>query len=333
MRSRILRIAVPACLAGCLLILGLAGPGHGGEFAEKVVSGADLTLGDFFEAGGQIMWVLLLLSVLAVGTAAYLAAVLRESVVAPPAQAEELLDLLRKGQADAAAGLVTAGGSSLARIARAGFRRAESGSKEIGRAVEAAGRREAAHFRTIVGYLSDVGVIAPMLGLLGTVIGMIQSFGSIAGEEIRVVPLAAAIMKAMVTTAFGLMVGIIAMALYYFFRGRLAAVAAELETNSEEIASLIAIAPVWKPGGATAPAADAETIPDVTEIAEEVTPEPDAETPPEPEADAETGAAETGAAETGAAETDAADADAKDKPKKKSGRKSKKKTDDKGEDD
>jgi len=325
MRSRTLRITGLACLTACLLILGWGGATGGGEFAEKVVSGADLTLGDFFEAGGQIMWVLLLLSVLTVGTAAYLAAVLRESTVAPTAQAEELLDLLRKGEADAAAGLVTAGGNPLARIARAGFRRAESGSKEIGRAVEAAGRREAAHFRTIVSYLSDVGVIAPMLGLLGTVIGMIQAFGSIAGEEIRVVPLAAAIMKAMVTTAFGLMVGIIAMALYYFFRGRLGAVAAELETTSEEIASLIALAPAWRP--------PTETIPEVTEVAEEVEPGSEGEAPPPPPAEpsgAEEAPAgtspgsedETEAPDEAATEADEAEKKSKKKSKRKSGKKS-----------
>ena len=278
--GRKLAAALAFGLWAAVLAAIVAGPARAAGFAEKVTSGEALTLGDLFEAGGQIMWILVALSVMAVGTAAYLFAVLREAVVAPPELSGKLLSLLRAGEADAAAGLVTSGGSALARIARAGFRRSESGVDEVSRAVESSGRREVAHLRTTVNYLSSVAVIAPMLGLLGTVIGMMQAFGSIAGEEIRVVPLAAAIMKAMVTTAFGLMVGILAMALFYFFRGRLAGVRAEMETVAEEIASLIARAPAAerakaRPEGigidAGPPAeAPAEDLPAVTEVAEEV---------------------------------------------------------------
>ncbi|TFE67719.1 biopolymer transporter [Methylacidiphilum sp. Yel] len=71
-------------------------------------------------------------------------------------------------------------------------------------------------------YLLDAGVIAPMLGLFGTVIGILRSFGSIAAEPspMRTLLLAGGVSQALVSTAIGLIVGISAMFFYSFFRGR-----------------------------------------------------------------------------------------------------------------
>jgi biopolymer transport protein ExbB len=71
-------------------------------------------------------------------------------------------------------------------------------------------------------YLMDLGVLAPMVGLMGTVVGILKSFGSIATEasSMRTMLLAGGVSQALVCTAVGLLVGITAMAFYSYFRGR-----------------------------------------------------------------------------------------------------------------
>ena len=90
-------------------------------------------------------------------------------------------------------------------------------------------------------YLADIAAIAPMVGLLGTVLGMIQAFNVIAFQTGAVKPvlLASGISKAMVTTATGLIVAIPAMIFYSFFRGRLQNVTARLENISTELFHLL----------------------------------------------------------------------------------------------
>ena len=68
----------------------------------------------------------------------------------------------------------------------------------------------------------DVGVLAPMLGLFGTVVGILSAFGHIAQQAspMRTMLLAGGVSQALVSTASGLIVGITAMAFYAYFRGR-----------------------------------------------------------------------------------------------------------------
>jgi len=87
---------------------------------------------------------------------------------------------------------------------------------------EVEGNRIAAALNQRVLYIMDVGVLAPMLGLMGTVVGILNSFGHIASEAspMRTMLLAGGVSQALVSTAAGLTVGITAMAFYAYFRGR-----------------------------------------------------------------------------------------------------------------
>jgi biopolymer transport protein ExbB len=84
-------------------------------------------------------------------------------------------------------------------------------------------------------YLADIGSVAPMVGLLGTVLGMIKSFLNISTggfEGARQMQLASGVSEALITTAAGLMVGIPALVFYSIFRGRVQKYIAELEAAS-----------------------------------------------------------------------------------------------------
>jgi len=85
--------------------------------------------------------------------------------------------------------------------------------------------------------LMDLGTMSPMVGLLGTVIGILRSFGNIAGETtpMRTVLLAGGVSQALMATAIGLVIGLTAMLFYAFFRGRVQALVAHFETNLTEL--------------------------------------------------------------------------------------------------
>jgi biopolymer transport protein ExbB len=110
--------------------------------------------------------------------------------------------------------------------------------KEI---IEGEGGRQAAQMQSQTQYLLDIAVIAPMLGLLGTVLGMMQAFNAVALDIARARPmvLADGVSKALVTTAAGLFIGIPAMAFYAFFRGRVSRLVALLESHSADLVVLL----------------------------------------------------------------------------------------------
>src|SRR5256714_9127411 len=105
------------------------------------------------------------------------------------------------------------------------------------------GTRVAASLNNRVIYLADIGMIAPLLGLLGTVFGIIRSFGALGADvgSARYVALSQGISQALVNTAAGLDVGIPAMIFYAFFRGRSQKLISELEAASTHVLALLSL--------------------------------------------------------------------------------------------
>jgi biopolymer transport protein ExbB len=103
------------------------------------------------------------------------------------------------------------------------------------------GVRQASALSQQIIYLADIGALAPMLGLLGTVMGMIQSFSVVANDMAATRPmmLADGVSEALVTTAAGLVIGIPAMAAYAFFRGRVQSLISDLETATTQLLALL----------------------------------------------------------------------------------------------
>ncbi len=110
----------------------------------------------------------------------------------------------------------------LSNVLHAGLTAPAPAEADVKEAIELAGEHEGESFMSHVGYLSIFGAIAPMVGLLGTVIGMIVAFSKVAGAGGLGKPelLAGGIYQALFTTAFGLIVGIPAMFMYYYFKNR-----------------------------------------------------------------------------------------------------------------
>ncbi|HSI12202.1 MAG TPA: MotA/TolQ/ExbB proton channel family protein [Chthoniobacter sp.] len=113
--------------------------------------------------------------------------------------------------------------------------------KEIAE-TEAAAQAASLQHRTV--YLADIGMLSPMIGLLGTVIGIISSFGELAHKEAtqnRDMLLAGGVSTALVATASGLILGITAMFFYSLFRNRVQSLISDLEIASAHILGLIAL--------------------------------------------------------------------------------------------
>jgi len=112
---------------------------------------------------------------------------------------------------------------------------------EIREIAQTEGVRQASALNQQVAYLADIGTISPMVGLLGTVIGIVRSFGAIAIDAAATRPtmLAQGIGEALIATAAGLLIGIPAMAAYSYFRGRAHALISELEAASTQLLALL----------------------------------------------------------------------------------------------
>ena len=111
---------------------------------------------------------------------------------------------------------------------------------------ESEGSAQAASLQHRVTYLADIGTLSPMVGLFGTVVGIIKSFGELAngpasGGANRDWGLAGGVSEALVATGGGLVVGIVAFAFYAFFRNKVQRLISDLEVASSHVVGLMAL--------------------------------------------------------------------------------------------
>jgi len=204
-----------------------------------------MTLQEILKAGGPLMYVLGALSIAALAFVLYLVATLRVGAVAPADLLHDLREMLGSGRREEARLACRRNRSALAAVAETALnwlQRNERGDPVLLKEVmEGEGSRQAALLQNSTQYLMDIAVIAPMVGLLGTVMGMLQAFNAVALDLARARPmtLAAGVAQALITTAAGLIVGIPAMGFYAFFRGRVAKLTAQLETASADLLALL----------------------------------------------------------------------------------------------
>jgi biopolymer transport protein ExbB len=115
--------------------------------------------------------------------------------------------------------------------------------QQVREIAETEGTRVASSLNNRVIYLADIGMIAPMLGLLGTVFGIIKSFGALGADlgTARYALLSSGVSQALVNTAAGLAIGIPAMIFYAFFRGRVQKIISELESAVTHVLALLSL--------------------------------------------------------------------------------------------
>ncbi|HEX4073075.1 MAG TPA: MotA/TolQ/ExbB proton channel family protein [Planctomycetaceae bacterium] len=182
---------------------------------------ANLNLRQLFEAGGAVGVVLAALSVAMVALVLEHLVSLRANSLNPRKLLEQVHQLMQERHYKIAAKLCRDDGSLLGVVLAAGLTEIGSGYALIEKAMEDACAQYAARLYRKIDSLSVIGTVAPMLGLLGTVWGMMIAFSEFASKaNVQVTELAPGISTALVTTLMGLAVAIPAYAAFAYFRNR-----------------------------------------------------------------------------------------------------------------
>ena len=207
----------------------------------------EVKLLEVISTGGIMMYPLALLSITALVLIILFFLTIRRGTVVSDRFMRTAEGLIRKRDYLGLVNFANRRGESVARITQKTLdfatKNSDSAFTEIREVAEAEGSRQASILNQRITYLSDIGTIAPMVGLLGTVIGMIKSFLEISQgnfEGVRQMQLASGVSEALVTTASGLVIGIIAMIFYSIFRGRVQRYVTELEAASTHLLALMA---------------------------------------------------------------------------------------------
>jgi len=182
------------------------------------------TLMDQLNKGGVIGWIIMALSPVALALIIEHSVTLRREKMCPPELVQELNDYFNEEQYEEALELCNVERNFLTNTVRAGLSRLDAGYEAMQQGMASAAEEEFTNYQLRISWLSLIGNVAPMMGLLGTVQGMIGAFGKIAWMTVvKPSVLAGNINVALVTTFQGLSVAIPVMCAYQYIANRVVA--------------------------------------------------------------------------------------------------------------
>ncbi|MBU6494108.1 MAG: MotA/TolQ/ExbB proton channel family protein [Burkholderiales bacterium] len=189
------------------------------------------------QAAGWPIWPLLIASVIALALIVERTISLRRDRVLPPDVLDKALQLVRRPHAKSSEALEQmALASALGKILVTGVRfvsQNPDAPRDVAKeTIEETGRAVAHELERYLSALGTIASVAPLMGLFGTVVGMIEIFGSQSAAGTDPTQLAHGISVALYNTGFGLMIAIPAMIFYRYFRARVDAYLVELETQA-----------------------------------------------------------------------------------------------------
>jgi len=191
------------------------------------------------EAAGWPIYLLLVASVIALGLIAERLWFLRSKNVAPAGLLNEVVqELKQRGLSEAMLSRLNEG-SPLGRIFAAGLKNAKSSPDVMKEAIEEAGRTAAHELERFLTTLGTIASISPLLGLFGTVVGMIEIFGAQTAVGNTPAVLAHGISVALYNTAFGLIVAVPSMIFYRHFRARVDGLIIEMEQQAIKLVEIV----------------------------------------------------------------------------------------------
>lgn len=208
---------------------------------EPVVNDSTVSLLDLVMKGGWVMIPLGVLSVLAIYIIIERILTFRKAVKLPPEFISSVKERVKQGDIQGARVLCAEQRTPSSRMIEKGLSKIGSPLKNIEVAIENVGKIEIYYLEKNLTVLATISGAAPMLGFFGTVTGMIQAFIAIAQEEGSVSPklLSSGIYEAMVTTAAGLIVGIVAYIGYNYLVAQLSKAIHKMEYSSIEFIDLL----------------------------------------------------------------------------------------------
>ena len=201
----------------------------------------ELSLWDLCLRGGPLMIVLALLSLVCIYIFVERAIVINRAAREDDTFMKRIRDYIHEGEIESAFNLCKKTGTPYARLIAKGISRIGRPVNDILAAVENTGNIEIASLSKGLPWLATTAAGAPMLGFLGTVVGMVQAFYAIAseGNSANIATFSSGIYTALVTTVAGLVVGVIALFAYNYLVARINAVMNMLESKSMEFMDLL----------------------------------------------------------------------------------------------
>ncbi|NND81934.1 MAG: MotA/TolQ/ExbB proton channel family protein [Gammaproteobacteria bacterium] len=206
---------------------------------------------ELFRAGGPLMWIILLCSLVALTIIFERLLTLRVKSVAPQNLREQVLELVMAGKLDDDKVRVIRQHSPLGEVFAAGLKHMGSGKEDMKEALEDSGKQVVHRLGRYLNTLGTIASITPLIGLLGTVIGMIKVFTAITAVGVGdPTVLSGGISEALITTAAGLSVGIPCLMFYRFFRSRINELTVVLEDNALALVDAASLGGKLGKGGA-----------------------------------------------------------------------------------
>ncbi|MFW6159460.1 MAG: MotA/TolQ/ExbB proton channel family protein [Planctomycetota bacterium] len=192
---------------------------------------------DWFEKGGPIMYPIALVSLIGLAFVIERAFALRRKNVIPEDVRQLLDERISERDVDGAVALCDDRPCSLGRVVRPALERHAGTVQEMERAAEGAGARELWQMRRNVRPIGVVGTISPLLGLLGTVFGMIGAFQTLSERQTMGNPsiFASDIYQALLTTFFGLSIAIPMVVCFHWLHGKAEAIISEIEEITSDL--------------------------------------------------------------------------------------------------
>ncbi len=198
---------------------------------------------DILTRGGFMMIPILLGSVLALCIIIERFWSLQRNKIFPDTFLNRIEEMVKTGQRDSALAVSQSNESTIARILEAGLQNSNRSRPEITEALQMAGRAESADLSRYIGTLGTISALEPLMGLLGTVLGLIEAFREV--EQLQVVGnpsvVAAGVWQALITTATGLVIAIPAYAFYRFFRAKVSRMVMEMEQHAFQLVQQLTV--------------------------------------------------------------------------------------------
>ncbi len=209
--------------------------------AQMLEDDTSMSFLEIISQGGVLMIPLFILSVLAIYVIAERWRTLENSKMDVAAMLNNIESLLKSGSQQRAIQYCEEFDKPLARILKSGIRRLGRPIRDIEAAIKNAGKKEIYRLENRMNWLATIAGVAPLIGFTGTVTGMIRAFMDIQSLQGNVNPsvLAGGIWEALITTATGLIVGIIAYGFYNYLLGKINRMIFELENASSDFVDLL----------------------------------------------------------------------------------------------
>lgn len=195
---------------------------------------------ELVKSGGWVMWPIILCSIAALAIIGERVWYLQRRNVAPPGLLTQVQQWIARQELDSSRIAQLRAGSLLGQVLAAGLINRRHAPEIIMQAIEDAGRHAAPQMERYLNTLGTIAAISPFLGLLGTVLGMIQMFAGIGTQGLGDPSLVASgISQALVATAAGLIVAIPALMAYRYFRGRVDELVVEMEKDAMRLVDIL----------------------------------------------------------------------------------------------